>query len=391
MARTADVVVIGGGINGCSTAWQLARRGVANVVLVEKGHIASGPTGRSSGVVRRHYTQETLSAMARDSVRVFQHFKDEVGGDAGYVECGVVFLAARENAPVLAAAVEMHQRIGIRESLLSPDELKAMDRQLSLEDVACGAYDPDGGYADPTLAANSFADAARALGVEILQRTTVASIRIDNGTIAGVATDRGEIAARIVIDAAGPWGVNLAAEAGITIPLTVTRHPVVVLQRPPAWRTPTPVWGDLIGGWYFKPDGGDTGMMVGSVRDDHRSVDPDAYQDTVTHDETVAASDAIVRRFPIMEEGTARKGWAGVYDVTPDSQPVIDRIDEVPGLFCAFGFSGHGFKIAPAVGRIVSDLVVDGRCSAYDISIFRHDRFRAGDLHQSGYKYSIVG
>ncbi len=390
MPKTADVVIVGGGINGCSTAWHLARRGVRNVVLVEKGHVASGPTGRSSGVVRQHYTQETLSAMARDSVNLFHHFADEVGGDAGFVPCGVVFLAASENANVLAATVEMHRRIGIRESLLSRDELKAMDAQLFADDVACGAYDADGGYADPTLAATSFAEAAKRLGVEVLQRTTVTGLRVEGGRIAGVTTDKGDIASPAVVNAAGPWGPKLAAQVGLDIPLTVTRHPVVVLQRPAAWRNRTPVWGDLIGGWYFKPDG-ESGMMVGSVQDDHRSVDADTYQDTVTHEETVAASTAILRRFPIMEEGTARKGWAGVYDVTPDSQPVIDRIDAAPGLYCAFGFSGHGFKIGPAVGRIVSDLVVDGQCRAYDIGLFRHDRFKTGELHPSGYKFSIVG
>lgn len=390
MPKTADVVIVGGGINGCSIAYHLARRGTRNVVLVEKGHIASGPTGLSSGVVRQHYTTETLSAMARDSVKVFEHFRDQIGGDAGFVQCGVVFLTSSESAQVLAATVDMHRRIGIRESLLSPDDLKAMDPRVFHEDVAFGAYDPDGGYADPALAATSFADAARRLGVEVLQRTTVTALRLEGGRITGVATDKGDIASGIVVNAAGPWGAKLAAQAGVEIPMLVTRHPVVVMQRPPVWRNPTPVWGDLIGGWYFKPDG-ESGMMVGSVQDDHRSVDADAYHDTPTADEVLAASTAILRRFPVMEEGTARKGWAGVYDVTPDSQPVIDRIDPVPGFFCAVGFSGHGFKIAPAVGGIVSDLVLDGRCSRYDISLFRHDRFRTGDLHQSGYRYSIIG
>ena len=390
MARTAEVVVVGGGINGCSIAYQLARRGTRRVVLVEKGHVASGPTGLSSGVVRQHYTQETLSAMARDSVRVFEHFRDEVGGDAGFVQCGVVFLAAEDNADVLGSSVEMHRRLGIRESLLWPDELRALDPHLCSDDVACGAYDPDGGYADPTLATNSFADAARALGVEILQRTTVTALRIEGGRMAGVTTDKGDISAGVVVNAAGPWGAKLAADAGVSVPLTVTRHPVVVMQRPPAWRAPTPVWGDLIGGWYFKPDG-ESGIMVGSVRDDHRSVGADDYNQTPTHEEIATASAAIVRRFPVMEDGTARKGWAGVYDVTPDSQPVIDAVARVPGFFCAFGFSGHGFKIAPAVGRIVADLVLDGRCTRYDTGLFRHDRFDAGDLHQSGYSYSIIG
>jgi sarcosine oxidase, subunit beta len=390
MTRTAEVIVVGGGVNGCSIAFHLARRGVRNIVLVEKGHVASGPTGVSSGVVRQHYTNETLAAMARDSVRVFERFGDEVGGDAGFVQCGVVFLSGRDSAAQLATTVEMHQRLGIRESVLSSDELKAMEPRLADEDVACGAYDPDGGYADPTLAANSFADAARRMGVEILKRTTVTGLRIDAGSIAGVQTDKGDIASGTVINAAGPWGAKIAAMAGIEIPLTVTRHAVVVTERPLAWRSRTPVWGDLIGGWYFKPDG-QTGMMVGSVQDDHRSVDADQYVDIATNDEVVAASSALLRRFPIMEEGTARSGWAGLYDVTPDSQPVIDRIERVPGLFCAVGFSGHGFKIAPAVGRIMSDLVVDGVCRSYDIGLFRHDRFTTGDLHPSAYTYGILG
>jgi glycine/D-amino acid oxidase-like deaminating enzyme len=390
MTKTADVVVVGGGVNGCSIAYHLARRGTRKIVLVEKGHVASGPTGVSSGVVRQHYTHETLAAMARDSVRVFERFHDEIGGDAGFVQCGVVFLSGRESARELAAAVEMHRRIGIRESLLSAADLKAMDPAVFHEDVACGAYDPDGGYADPTLAANGFADAAKRLGVEILKRTTVTGLTMDGGKIAGVRTDKGDIGSGTVVNAAGPWGARVAAMAGIQIPITVTRHAVVVTERPASWRYPTPVWGDLVSGWYFKPDG-QAGMMVGSVQDDHRAVDADDYVDVATHDEIVAASDALLRRFPIMEEGTARSGWAGLYDVTPDSQPVIDAVAEVPGLFCAVGFSGHGFKIAPAVGRIVSELVLDGRCDSYNISLFRHARFATGDLHPSAYAYGILG
>jgi glycine/D-amino acid oxidase-like deaminating enzyme len=265
-----------------------------------------------------------------------------------------------------------------------------MEPQLFDEDVACGAYDPDGGYADPTLAANGFADAARRMGVEVLKRTTVTGLRVDGGRITGVQTDKGEIASDTIIIAAGPWGAALAATAGIDIPIAVTRHAVVVTERPVTWRNRTPVWGDLVGGWYFKPDG-QTGMMVGSLQDDHRSVDADHYADIATHDEVVAASSALLRRFPIMEEGTARSGWAGLYDVTPDSQPVIDRIEQVPGLYCAVGFSGHGFKIAPAVGRIMAELVLDGDCRTYDINMFRHGRFHTGDLHRSAYTYGILG
>ena len=143
MAETADVVVIGGGINGCSIAYHLAQKGVKKIVLVERRHIAGGPTGRSSGVIRTHYTLETLASMARDSLKVFQHFEEEIGGSAGYVETGVVFFVSEENATALRKSVEMHQRLGIRSSVLSVKELRTLDPYFHEEKVACGAYDPE--------------------------------------------------------------------------------------------------------------------------------------------------------------------------------------------------------------------------------------------------------
>lgn len=390
MSKTAEIVVIGGGINGCSTAYHLAKRGAKKVLLVEKGHIASGPTGRSSGIVRQHYTIRTLAEMARDSVRVFQNFEAEIGGDAGFVQCGVVFLCGEGNAAVLRQSVEMHQRIGIRETLLSAEELKKMEPQLFHDDIACGAYEPDGGYADPALAANSICEAAQRLGVEVLKRTQVTGLKIEREKIQGVITDKGEISSLNVINVAGPWGGRIAEMAGVEIPITPTRHSLVIMQRPATWRHPTPVWVDLIDGWYFKPEGRNA-VMVGSIHDDNCPVDRETYADIPSYEETTAYSDAILKRFPVMEEGLAQKGWAGLYDVTPDSQPVIDKIPEIQGFYCAVGFSGHGFKIAPAVGRIMSELVLDGKCSSYDINVFRYGRFREGESSHGTYTYSIIG
>lgn len=390
MSKTADVVVIGGGINGCSTAYHLAKRGVKQVLLIEKGHIASGPTGRSSGIVRQHYTIQTLAEMARDSVRVFQNFEAAIGGDAGFVQCGVVFFCGERDAATLKGTIEMHSRIGIRESLMTADELNKMEPRLCGDDIAYGAYEPDGGYADPALAANSFCESAQRLGVEVMRRTRVTGLKVAGGRIHGVTTDKGEISAPSVVNVAGPWGGHIAAMAGAAIPIIPTRHPVVIFQRPASWRGPTPVWVDLITGWYFKPEGR-SGIMVGSLHDDDRPVDSESYAETPTFEETDRYASAILKRFPVMEEGLAQRGWAGVYDVTPDSQPVIDEIPEVKGLYCAVGFSGHGFKIGPAVGRIVSELVLDGKCSSYDVSVFRYARFREGRSGRGRYAYGILG
>ncbi|MFI5178897.1 MAG: NAD(P)/FAD-dependent oxidoreductase [Vicinamibacterales bacterium] len=390
MSKTADVVVIGGGINGCTTAYALARRGVKRVVLVEKGHIASGPTGRSSGIVRQHYSHETLAAMARDSVKVWQNFEHEIGGDAGFVQCGVVFAVGPKDVESIKTTVAMHQRIGIDAHILSVADMKKLDPHLAAEGLACGAFEPGGGYADPALAAASYAEAAQGLGVEVLRKTTVTGLRIERGRMAGVTTSAGEIASPVVINVAGVWGGHIAAMAGAHIPIKASRHPVVLLRRPTSWRNPTPVWADLLTGWYFKPER-NTAIMVGSLADSSDDVDPDNHSTTPTFAEIEEYSAGALTRFPIMEEGAAQGGWAGLYDVTPDWQPVIDRIPQVEGFICAVGFSGHGFKIGPAVGRAVAELALDGACRTYDLSLFRYSRFAAHQSSRGAYGFGIVG
>jgi sarcosine oxidase, subunit beta len=390
VAQTADAVVIGGGINGCATAFSLAKRGLKHLVIVEKGHLGSGPTGRSSGIVRQHYSHETLAAMARDSVQIWQHFAEAIGGDAGFVPCGVVFLAGDRDEAALRATVAMQQRIGIDARLLPAAELKAMEPELEVADVAFGAYEPDGGYADPALAANSFAEAAVREGVTLLQKTRVTGLTIDAGRIQGVVTDKGAISSPVVVNVAGPWGGDIAAMAGVAIPIKVSRHPVVILQRPARWRKPTPVWADLVTGWYYKPER-HTAFMVGSVADIEDEVDRDDHSTVPSYEEIERFSAAALTRFPIMDEGLAQSGWAGLYDVTPDWQPVVDRMPGVEGFYSAVGFSGHGFKIGPAVGQAVAELVLDGTCRSYDLRLFRYSRFAEHQSSRGAYGFGIVG
>ena len=390
--KTADIVIVGGGITGACAAFRLAERGTKNVLLLEQRHIASGPTGRSSGIVRQHYTIETLAAMARESVKVFQNFAEQIGGDAGFVQTGVVFLASQASAAALKATVEMHQRIGIRESFVTGADLKKMEPELYRDDIACGSHEPDGGYADPALTANSFVEAARRMGVEVMTRTPVQGIHVERGRITGVLTERGPISTRTVINAAGPWGSAVAAMAGVQIPIRPTRHAVVILQRPANWRTPSLTWIDLVNGWYFKPER-NTALMVGSLAEapEDQTADIETYSTTPGYEEVENYSEATLKRFPVMIEGLAQGGWAGLYDVTPDSQPVIDRIPGVEGFICAVGFSGHGFKLGPSTGTILAELALDGKCSSYDIRPFRFERFQEGKLSRGAYAYGIIG
>jgi glycine/D-amino acid oxidase-like deaminating enzyme len=330
--------------------------------------------------------------MARDGVQVWKNFAEEIGGDAGFVKCGVVFFAGEKDADVLRKTVAMHQRIGIREELLSGAELKKMEPALFVDDIAWGAYELDGGYADPAMAANSFAEAAEREGVTVMRKTLVTGLTTRNGDkIKGVVTTKGEISTDVVINVAGPWGGQIAAMAGVQIPIKVSRHAVVILQKPTTWRKSTPVWCDLITGWYFKPER-EAAMMIGSMQDFDEAADIETHSTIPDYQEVETFSDAILKRFPIMEEGAAQGGWAGLYDVSPDWQPVIDKISEVPGFYCAVGFSGSGFKIGPSVGKVMAELVVDGKCTSYDISIFRHGRFQQKQSSRGSYAgLGIVG
>jgi sarcosine oxidase subunit beta len=389
---TADAVVIGGGVNGCSTAYQLAKSGLKKVVLLEKSHIASGPTGLSSGVVRQYYTLEPLAMMARDSVRVLQDFRKIIGGEAGFVQCGIVFVSGTTDEKVMRESVEMHQRIGIEEKLLTAAELREMEPELNTDGIVHGAYEPHGGYADPTLVANSFAVAAEREGVTILRNTEVVAINTRAGSVCGVVTSKGSISTEKVANIAGPWGKRIANMVGVDIPLTASRHPVVVLARPPGWRAPTPVWADLVTGWYFKPESRHS-IMVGSLTEVEadRNVDIETYNSRTSYDETVPYSEGILHRFPVMGDGGVTSSWAGLYDVTPDGLPVIDAIPEVKGFFCAVGWNGHGFKTSPALGALMAELITTGQCRRYDISIFRHDRFDGHSRTGSKSKYAIIG
>lgn len=389
MSERVDAVVIGGGINGVSIAYALRRAGAGRVMLLEKGHIASGPTGLSSGVVRQHYSTESLAAMARDSLKVWQNFDEVIGGDAGFVQCGVVFFAGARDAGAVRSSYEMHRRIGIREELLGPEALIELEPALYADDIEVGAYEPDGGYADPAAAAFGFADAATRAGVEIRRNTEVLAVTVDQGRVHSVLTAVGRVHTETVVVAAGPWTPKIVATAGIHLPIRASRHAVVMFRRPPVWTQDTLVFGDLVRGWYFKPESG-AQIMTGSIRDTADSVDCEDFSRVPSEEERTEYGAALMHRLPIMKEGSVSGGWAALYDVTPDWQPIIGEL-EIRGLFCAAGFSGHGFKIAPAIGTAVSQLVMSGACTDYDLQPFAPQRFLQSTSSHGSYSFGILG
>ena len=390
MNPTADVVIIGGGIMGASAAFQLSRRGL-KVTLVEKTFLAGGTTGKSSAIVRQHYSNEVTARMALHSLRVFQNFSEAVGGECGFVRTGFVVLASADQREGLEANVALQRGVGIDTRVISTEELREMAPGLADPELAA-AYEPDGGYADPSATVKSFGEAARRHGATILQDTEVTGVLMDGGRVRGVVTQRGEIAAGAVVNTAGPWGARVARMTGIDLPIQPCRVQVAFFAPPPG-DPPAPfVFADFPNVTYFRPETGGL-TLIGSVdpSEANNHADPDQFNERVDFDFVADMGARLARRFPIMERGESRGGYAAIYDVTPDWHPVIDEAPPGSGFFVAAGHSGHGFKLGPAVGVMVADLVTGQKTEGLDPSLFRLSRYAEGKPVRGRYEYSIAG
>ncbi len=377
LPRTADVVVIGGGVHGASVAYHLARRRAGRVVLLERRFLASGPTGRSSALVRRFYAMDFLTRTAHESADVYRQWSEVIGGDAGFRPVGLLWLAGPDTAPHLRANVERARTLGVRLELLGPDDLRALVPAMAVEDVALAAHEPDSGYADATAATTAFAARARALGAAVVQSVEVEAVLAAGAKVTGVRTAAGEIAAPAVVACPGLWADRLLAPLGIAVAIAPTRHQMCFFRRPPGFPA-HPAVIDRPHGTYMRPETGN--LTIHGLSAYQEVVDPDRYNESADAEEIVRNAELIARRFPIMEHGLSMGGYSGVYDVTPDHQPVLGAVPEYAGLFVDFGWSGHGFKHAPRVGELLAELVTEGRVPGWDFTPFRWSRFRDGDL-----------
>ncbi len=391
MTETADAVVIGGGCTGASIAFHLAERGVGRVVLLEKGALASGPTGRSTAIVRQHYSNEATARMALESLRVFQQWDDRVGGTCGFVRTGFLVGVPEADRPALEGNVALQRAVGIDVRLVGGEELRRLEPQLFTDDLAVAAYEPEAGYCDPVSTTTSLAEAARRRGARVVQGRAVTGIRREHGRVAAVETDAGPIATPVVVNAAGAWAHRVAALVGVDLPIAPSRHPVCAFRRPADFGRAPMIYADFVHQFYMRPETGEL-CLVGSIdpADASHLADPNGYEQGVGLETITDFGTRAARRYPALEHGVSRGGWAGIYDVTPDWHPVLDAVEAVPGCFVAAGFSGHGFKLCPAVGALMAGLIAEGRRDAR-VEFFRADRFRTGRLIRGKYDYSIVG
>ncbi|WP_109528903.1 MULTISPECIES: NAD(P)/FAD-dependent oxidoreductase [Nocardia] len=393
MIETHNYVIVGGGLEGLAIAWSLADRGETDIVVLERGTLCSGMTGKSSGVVRCHYGSPSLAAMAWYGVDIFTRATEIFGDDMGFQQCGYVVGVGEDNLGPLHANVAMMRSLDIDVQLIDHDAMGSLWPGMHLDDFAAFAYEPLGGRGEAYLAGMAFAASARTLGVRIRQSTPVrALLRRPRDDVYGVAlADGSEIHAGTVILAAGPWTPALAAGVGVDLDIKAQRAQLVLVDQ--GEPTPVvPVLSDLAGLSYLCREPNGELLFGNSDHSAPRYIDPDDYVNRADESTVDTAIRKLGHRLPEMPDPRITGSYVGAYDVTPDYNPVIGPAP-VDGLFLAAGFSGHGFKISPAVGKLVADLVTDGKTELPNVDPhdFRYSRFAENDPLVSPHPYLGAG
>ncbi|HEY3067150.1 MAG TPA: FAD-binding oxidoreductase [Methylomirabilota bacterium] len=378
MADTADVVIIGGGVVGVSIAFALASAGVKRVTLVEKGALASGASGRSSALVRMHYTNEEDARLAWASYPFFRDWSERMGGPPVFRRTGVVAMVGPPDAAALHANVDMLRAIGIDTVAISPAELKTLQPFVNADDIGAAAYEPASGYANPSDVVEGFRRRAHDLGARILQWTAVTRIIRKESAVLGVDTSSGRIDAGAVVVAAGAWAPRLCREIGIAISARPKAIDTMLVTRPLALAAPHMVYLDHVLGTYMRPES-DVRTIVG-VPCQVWDIDPDTMPTGLPTSAPIEGAQMLTHRMPAMEGAELARGYRAFDCYSADRHAILGAVNGVDGLYLATAFSGSGFKIAPAVGTCVAELIIEGKARTVDITAFRPERFAEGKV-----------
>jgi sarcosine oxidase subunit beta len=392
MTETADILIIGGGVMGASIAYHLAQQQGGRIVLLERDALANGTTGRSGAIVRQHYSNDFTIRMAKESLGVFQHFAEVIGGDCGFITTGMIVTASDQYVDALRTNVQMQQEQGVNTRLIDANEIGEVAPEYSDEGVTLACYEPDAGVADPMATTYCFALRAHDYGAIIREKAPVTHILKQQERVTGVRTVEGDILAPTVVLAANVWSKRLAQPLGITLPITPTRHPMVALRRPNDFggrQGMHTVALDMTHNIYLRPDVGGV-TLVGSTQDVLTASDPDNYAQGLSEQEIAHFRAAAGECLPALTRAVPRGGWAGIYDDTPDYHPILDRLSPYDGLYCAVGFSGHGFKLSPIIGQWMAQLILTGT-KPDDMLPFSFDRFVHGREILPRYPSGVLG
>jgi sarcosine oxidase, subunit beta len=373
LPRTADAVIIGGGVVGCSIAYQLAKRGVRDVLVLERDAVGAGTTSKAAGGIRAQFSTETEIRFSLESIRVFERFEEEFGVDPGYKKIGYLFLVSdAEDLRGFEQRVALQRRLGADVRIVSPADAQALVPALRVDDLIAAVWGPEDGMAGPAEVTGGYARRARELGARIVEGVEVREITRDGARVTGVATSAGTVESRVVVNAAGPAAARVGRLAGVDLPVHPRRRHIFFTEPFPELPGPVPLTTDRASGFYFRKEMEQVLLSPGDVED--IGADLEVPVDRTKIDDTV---DKALHRLPIIEKARIAGGWAGLRPLTPDDHAIIGWAPGVEGFFVAVGFGGHGFQHSPATGRLVSEWITEGAPSI-DLSLFAPDRFAAG-------------
>ena len=372
---TADVVIIGGGIIGVSIAYHLAKKGVRDVLLLERGMMGEGATGKCAGGIRTQFSTEINIRFSLLSREVIDSFRDEFGVDPEFHQVGYLFLAqTRQQWTILKANARLIRSMGLRLELLDPGDILHRWPFIRVDDLKGGSYTEGDGYAGPFEVLQGFAKGARRLGAVLKEGVEVSGIELEKGRIQAVKTARGlKVHTPVVVNAAGPRAAGVAAWLDVDLPVHPLRRQIFFTDLFEELPQAIPMTIDMEYGWYMRREG--NGLLLSGPQDSESS-----FREGVDFEGREWAALRSMHRVPVLERAGIARGWAGLYSISPDHHAIMGTYPEIPGFFCANGFSGHGFQHSPAVGLLMAELIADGETRTLDINSLRPTRFREGDL-----------
>ena len=374
MIKKADIVIIGGGIQGCSIAYNLAKKGAKDIVILEKNTCANGSSGRCGAGIRQQFGTKMNCILARESMKTFETLTEELDYDIELNQAGYLMLAYTEKEmSQFKKNVELEQSLGIDAKVVTPQEAGEIVPYLNQEGILGGTFCPTDGNVNPLFTTFAYAEAAQRLGVRYYPFTEATEIEIEKGRILSVTTDKGKIITATVVNAAGGYSGPVGKMAGVDIPVYSQRHQILITEHVDSlWK---PMLMSFSENFYFQqlPDGG----ILGGYGDPKNEVIGGNIDSTWQFARTMAKK--MVKLVPVLKDVRMVRQWAGLYNMSPDAQPILGEHPKLKGFYLSIGFSGHGFMLAPVTGRLIAELILDGETY---IPIDRLDlgRFERGEL-----------
>ena len=380
--NSADIVVIGGGVMGASAAYHLAAAGVGKVVLLEKEpYFGQGATGRCAGGVRYQFATEINVHLSIASLAMLESFEQDTGQDPLYRKCGYLFVLTQEAMVAkFKGNVALQNRLGVETQWLDAEDIKSHLPMMRFEDALAGTFHPDDGLADPNSVVMGYIQRARQLGVAALEGVSVLNIDIEGNQVQRVETNLGSIATRVVVDAAGPWAGLIGRMVGLELPITPVRRQMLTTTPLPDLPADFPFVIDFAQSLYFHREG--TGVLTGMSNPDQKP----GFDQSIDGEWELVAMQAAAERMPMLETAGRQTGWAGLYEVTPDAHPIFGETP-IDGFYLVGGFSGHGFMHGPIAGKLMTELILDGKSQTVDVSSLDLARF---DENRLIFEYNVV-